>query len=60
MATDGLTHPCRLQRVDDGGERGRVLHGVTRDLWQAAFDAHVAAPNGTPDEVQPAAAITAS
>lgn len=44
--------PVLLQRVSGGSEQGRVLHGVTRDLWQAAFDAHVPPPDGSPDQVQ--------
>lgn len=38
-----------VQRANSEGERGRVLHGVTRELWQASFEAHV--PAATPGEV---------
>ncbi len=40
---------CVVQRANGEEERGRVLHGVTRELWQASFEAHV--PAATPGQV---------
>lgn len=39
------------QRGNHCKERGRVLHGVTRDLWQIVFDAQVPPPAAAADQV---------
>ena len=47
--------PRASQRGNHGSERSRVLHGVTRDLWQIVFDARVPPSAAASDQVSPEA-----